>query len=415
MVQSTRQYECIVLGATGYTGKYTCEHIASSLPTDLKWAVAGRSESKLKQVVDEIRPLNADRLQPAIEVAQLSKDDLVALARKTKVLISTVGPYHKYGTPVVEACVETGTHYLDCTGEVPWVYDLIQNYHTKAQQNGAIIIPQNGIESAPTDLMCWSLVSHLRQTLGVGAKEIVQVTYDMKGTPSGGTLATVLTLFDSYSLSHLQKSGRPWSLSPIKRLGSVPSRPLLEQITGVREVSDLGTLTDSLQGPADIPIANRSWALIEGGKFYGPNFHLTCYTRTRNAVTGLLVHVAMTVGFLAILLPPVRWALQRFVTQPGSGPSKEDVKNDYVEWRAIAHADVQDSNDPKRAEARMRWQGSMYLLTGVCLAEAAVTIARNKTMAHELGGGVLTPATLGAPYLERLQKAGVELEVKMLP
>lgn len=92
-----------------------------------------------------------------------------------------------------------------------------------------------------------------------------------------------------------------------------------------------------------------------------------------------------------------------------------DVKNEYVEWRAIAHADVQDSNDPKRAYARMRWEGSMYLLTGVCLAEAAVTIARSKTFAHELGGGILTPATLGATYLERLQKAGLELEVKMMP
>ncbi|KAK3616758.1 hypothetical protein LTR56_025750 [Elasticomyces elasticus] len=412
-----RQYECIVFGASGYTGKYTAEHIASSLPTDFRWAVAGRSESKLRQLVDQLRSLNPDRTQPGLETAELKKDQLVDLAKKTKVLISTVGPYHKYGTLVVEACAETGTHYLDCTGEVPWVYDMINAYDETAKRTGAIMIPQNGIESAPSDLMCFALGSHIRRTLGAGMKEVVQTTYDMKAAPSGGTLATVLTLFDTYSLSHLAKSGRPLSLCPITPTSKPAGRPLLETITGVRTVSDLGTLTDSLQSAADIPIVNRTWGLMHGGKFYGPSFHLTCYARTRNALTGLGVHILMTLGFLAILLPPVRWLLQRFVVQPGLGPSKDDAKNDYVEWRAIAYADtdVDEPGVPKRAYGRMRFEGSMYLLTGICLAEAAVTIARDDTLAHKLGGGMLTPAILGEPYLERLQKAGLKTEIRSMP
>ena len=89
--------------------------------------------------------------------------------------------------------------------------------------------------------------------------------------------------------------------------------------------------------------------------------------------------------------------------------------NEYVEWRTIANADVADSNDPKRAYGRMRFNGSMYHLTGICLAESAIIVAREKTFAHELGGGVLTPATLGAAYLERLRKAGLQTEVRMMP
>ncbi|KAK3636965.1 hypothetical protein LTR56_012625 [Elasticomyces elasticus] len=412
-----RQYECIVFGASGYTGKYTAEHIASSLPTDFKWAVAGRSEGKLRSLVDQLKSLNPDRTQPGIETAELKKDQLIGLAKKTKVLISTVGPYHKYGTLVVEACAETGTHYLDCTGEVPWVYDMINAYDETAKRTGAIMIPQNGIESAPSDLMCFALASHIRRTLGVGIAEVVQTTYDMKAAPSGGTLSTVLTIFDTYSLSHLAKSGRPLSLCPITPTSKPAGRPLLETITGVRTVSDLGTLTDSLQSAADIPIVNRTWGLMHRGDFYGPKFHLTCYARTRNALTGLGVHVLMTLGFLAILLPPVRWLLQRFVVQPGLGPSKDDAKNDYVEWRAVAHADtdIDEPGVPKRAYGRMRFEGSMYLLTGVCLAEAAVTIARDDTLAHKLGGGMLTPAMLGEPYLERLQKAGLKTEIRSLP
>lgn len=84
MSQQQRQYECIVFGATGYTGKYTAEHITTHLPTDFKWAIAGRTESKLKAVADELRTSNPDRVQPGIELAQLNMDDLVKLARKTK-------------------------------------------------------------------------------------------------------------------------------------------------------------------------------------------------------------------------------------------------------------------------------------------------------------------------------------------
>lgn len=92
-----------------------------------------------------------------------------------------------------------------------------------------------------------------------------------------------------------------------------------------------------------------------------------------------------------------------------------DAKKEHAEWRAIANADTSDPSDPKRASLRIRYNGSMYDLTGLCLSEAAITIARDQTFAHKLGGGVLTPATLGAPYVERLQKAGVIFEVKTLP
>lgn len=323
MATEGRQYECIVFGATGYTGKYTAEHITTALPTDFKWAVAGRSETKLKQVVEGLRSLNADRTQPGIEVAQLEKNDLLNLAKKTKVLISTVGPYHKYGTPVVEACAETGTHYLDVTGETPWVYDVIQKYDALAKKTGAIMIPQNGIESAPSDLMAWMVVSHLRRTLGVGAKEFIQTIYDVKASASGGTLATALSIFDTYSLSHFAKSSEPWSMCPIQRSNGSYSKPWSESLTGLRTVSDLGVLTDNIQGPPDITIVHRTWGLLDGGKYYGDKFHMTAYMRARNYLQGLGVHLALTLGMMALILPPVRWLLKYFVYQPGEGPTKE--------------------------------------------------------------------------------------------
>ena len=108
-----RKYEIVLLGATGYTGKYCAEHIVKNLPTDLRWAVAGRNESKLSTLVEDIKSLNTDRLEPGVEIASLRPEDLDLLVKKTKLLITTVGPFHKYGSPVVEACARNGTHYVD--------------------------------------------------------------------------------------------------------------------------------------------------------------------------------------------------------------------------------------------------------------------------------------------------------------
>ena len=113
MSSPSREYEIILLGATGYTGAYCAEHIVKNLPTDLRWAVAGRSESKLSTLVDRIKSLNTNRLDPGIEITSLSSEDLDTLVKKTKLLITTVGPFHKYGSPVVEACARNGTHYVD--------------------------------------------------------------------------------------------------------------------------------------------------------------------------------------------------------------------------------------------------------------------------------------------------------------
>ncbi|KAM0716590.1 hypothetical protein Q7P37_008035 [Cladosporium fusiforme] len=416
MEQTGRQYEAVVFGATGYTGRLTAEYITTNLPTDFKWAIAGRSAGKLKALADDLQTLNPDRTQPSIEVAQLEKADLLRLASTTKVLITTVGPYHKYGTAVVEACVETGTHYLDVTGEVPWVHDIIKKYHEQAKQSGAIVIPQNGIESAPTDLMCWALVSYIRKTLGVGTGEVVYSIHDLKATASGGTLSTILTLLDSYSLMGLSKSFSRWALSTVKPPKQSYSKPIYERLTGLRTENDLGgLLADSIQGPTDIPLVHRSWSLYEGGSLYGPNFYLSPYMRAKNLVHGLALRIGLTFGFLMLAIPFVRWILQRLVTQPGDGPNKEQASKEYVEWRAIAHADVTDPNDPKRVMGSMRYDGGMYALTGMLLAEAAITIARDQSPAHQLGGGVLTPATLGEAYLERVRKGGLKTEIRMMP
>lgn len=323
MQQAEREYEIVVFGATGYIGRYTAEHVAGCLQTDVRWAIAGRSEQKLRTLARELQTLHPDRVQPAIEVAQNTKDDLAQLAKKTKVLITTVGPFNLYGTAAVEACAEMGTHYVDCTGEIPWVHDMISKYHDRARQSGAIMIPQSGVESAPPDLMAWKLSSVVREQLSASINEVVFSINDMNAMPSGGTLATLLSIFDTYSLDVMRKSSSPFYLCS----GAPPKNPhvrsLAEKLTGVRSVSDLGTLTDSIQGGADAPIVYRSWELYNQSTPYGPRFRFSPYQRSRNALTAFLFHIVFNSALALMALSPVRWLLKQFVYAPGQGPTQE--------------------------------------------------------------------------------------------
>lgn len=393
----SRHYDLILLGATGHTGKLCAEHITKSLPTDLKWAVSGRSHERLSAVVEEIKSYNPDRVQPAIEVATLSLDDLKALAQKSRLILNTVGPYFRYSSPVVQACAESGTHYLDVTGESPWVYEIIQKYHGVAKANGAIIVPEIGLESAPSDLIAWSLAALIRDRFSLDTKEIVASVHEMRSQPSGGTLATATGLLDHYSLGELAKASAPWALSPIPGPKSSTPVPLVTRIFGVRNSQHLGTLTTSITAGPNVAIVQRTWGLLGGSRSYGPNFQYHEYMRVKNSLAGTIIHCALGLFMFALAIPPLRWVIQYAAHNfyaPGQGASKEDTANECFELRAIAEVD-EDSNKPRMAMAKFRYDGSLYYLTGIFLAEAAMVLLKNNDLTKKLGGGILTPAMLG--------------------
>ncbi|KAI9678926.1 MAG: hypothetical protein M1829_001911 [Trizodia sp. TS-e1964] len=426
MASPDRQYELVLLGATGYTGKLTAEHITTHLPTDLRWAVAGRSAGKLEAVVEQVKHLNPDRLQPEIEVTELSAKSLDALAKKTKLIITVVGPYALYGAPVVEACAKNGTHYLDVTAETPWVLEMIKKYDSIAKQTGAIMIPQIGIESAPADLGTWCLVSYIREKLGVGTKDMIFSVETFKSSPSGGTLATFFCLFEEFTLKQIAQASDPWALSPVQGIKKLP----LSSLLGVRSVPGLGYLSTSISALANRSIVHRTWGLMEGGNFYGKKFHFEEYMQVRSLLVGVATKVLIGVAMLAVaVLPPLRWFLKKLIPAAGTGAEKEYVhsaslstppintarktKEERLEYHGIAIADL-PSAKPQRGFVKVSYDGGLYYLTGVFLAEAAITILRDETLAKRRGGGLLTPAFLGQPFVDRLAGVGFSIETKLL-
>lgn len=106
--------------------------------------------------------------------------ELAALAKKTKLLIATVGPYAQYGEHAFKACAQNGTHYLDVTGEIPWVFNMLKKYEKDAKQSGAIMIPEIGIESAPPDLVAYSLVGLVKEKFSAPTAEVIVCMHDLR-------------------------------------------------------------------------------------------------------------------------------------------------------------------------------------------------------------------------------------------
>ncbi|KAH6661305.1 Saccharopine dehydrogenase-domain-containing protein [Truncatella angustata] len=413
--QHGRQYDVVIFGATGYTGLMTAEHIAAHFPTDLRWAVAGRSSEKLRNVVAECKALNADRIQPEVEVCNLDDADLLELAKKTFVLITTVGPYAQYGEHAFKACAEAGTHYVDCTGEAPWTLQMIRKYEAKAKETGAILLPQSGIESGPSDLLTWAMAQLIQSKLSAQTADVVVEVHELHSAPSGGTLATVFGLFDKFTIKEIADAHEPYALSPVSNPHNAPRASLFSKLTGLYDIPNLGLLHTSITAGTNAAVVQRTWGVFKQDparqkQFYGPNFTYREFMKARNFVIGIAMHYGLMIGgALLMFVPPFRNLVRRFVFQPGQGPSKEDSAKEYIEFRGVAKPDLEESK--KLAFVKAWYSGSMYYLTAVLLAQAAGTLLQEEVGLH---GGVYTPASLGQGYIDRLNEHGFKIETKLI-
>ncbi|KAI4868958.1 hypothetical protein F4820DRAFT_408385 [Hypoxylon rubiginosum] len=361
----SRQYDLVVFGATGYTGLLVAEHVTTYFPTDLKWAIAGRSTEKLQNVISECKALNPDRKPPAIEICSLNDADLGALAKKTFALITTVGPYARYGEYAFKACAEAGTHYFDCTGEAVWHMSMIRKYEATAKATGACLFPQAAIESAPSDLMTFSMASLLRSKLSAAVGDVVVTIHEIHGAPSGGTLFTALGLFDVFHWKEVAKSHKPYALSPAKNPTQAPKPSFLSRLTGLYSVPNLGLVSTSVTSGTNRAVVQRTWGLFKHEPslqkhFYGTNFTYREFLRARNYARGMMMHYSLVIGGLLLMFcPPFRRIIRKYVSQPGEGPSKEERKKEYVQFQAVATPDIQP-NTSKQAWCKAEFSGGMY-------------------------------------------------------
>ncbi len=255
---AARAYDVVLYGATGFVGRQTVAYFAAHAPRGLRWALAGRSAERLERVREACGPGAAGA---GIVVADaLDAGALDALAARTRVVASTAGPFALYGDGLVDACVAHRTHYVDITGETPWVRRLIDRHHARAAADATRIVPCCGFDSVPSDLGAWLVASAIRSRFGEPCVE-VRASFSMRGGVNGGTLASALNLMDAGDAGRLAD---PFLLNPpgtAPRGGARHADPTLP----VHDPDFDAWLGPFVMGPVNTRVVRRSAALLAQG------------------------------------------------------------------------------------------------------------------------------------------------------
>jgi short subunit dehydrogenase-like uncharacterized protein len=406
--KADRPLDVIVYGATGFTGKLVVEYLLERYGADqeLSWAIAARSATKLQAVKDELGA-QAEALETIVADSNDS-DALAAMAARTRVVLTTVGPYALYGSNLVSACVEAGTDYCDLAGEVQWIRKMVDQHHERAQETGARIVNCCGFDSIPMDIGVFFLQQEAMERRGAYCKGITLFVKATKGSASGGTLASMMNLVQEArnDRSVAKVLTDPYALNPEGERSGPDSRD--QRKTLYDHAADAWTAPFVMAG-VNTRVVRRSHALA--GYPYGRDFTYHETVLTGQGVGGWLKGSAMTLGlgaFVAgVALSPTRKLLQQFVLpKPGEGPDPEARENGFFNLMQIGEL-------PDGTEIRSRITGDRdpgYGSTSKMLAEAAVCLAKDQVSAD---GGVLTPAAaMGAPLLARLREnAGLTFDV----
>jgi short subunit dehydrogenase-like uncharacterized protein len=404
-----RDLDVVVFGATGFAGRLVAEYLADKYADgSLKWAMAGRSARKLAEVRDEIA-----RVYPAaagIELIVADSQDrpaLDAMAGRAKVVCTTVGPYAKYGSELVAACIAQGADYVDLTGEVQWVRRMIDAHHEEAAAAGVRIVHCCGFDSIPSDLGVWALQDYARRELGGPCDEVRYYLWWAKGGFSGGTVASLINVLKEaeQDRSVRRVMGDPYSLYP---KGAARGEDGQEQ-RGPRKAS-IGWTAPFMMAAVNERVVRRSNALL--GFEYGAGFRYGESMRTGEGVKGAVGAVALSagmgLGMAALMVKPLRALLEeRVLPAPGEGPSREKIEAGGFEARLVG---LRGGREVARCKVRGK-RDPGYGATALMLAESAICLVRDVPQEGAPLAGVLTPASaMGGPLVARLRAAGMVVD-----
>ncbi len=389
--ETQRAHDIVVFGATGFAGRLTAEYLARNAPTGCRWALAGRNSGKLEEVRSHlamIDPTLADL--PLLHADSTDAGSLAEVARATRVVITTVGPYLLHGEPLVAACTAEGTDYVDLTGEPEFVDRMYLAHHDAAVASGARIVHACGFDSIPHDLGARWTVLQLPEGEPVTVRGVVRAGAQF----SGGTFHSAMTAFSraSQMRSAMQlrrkKEGQP---AGGRKSRAVSGRPHRDRELGYW-LLPLPTI--------DPFVVARSGAVLER---YGPDFRYSHYAGLKT-LRYLVGGVAGAGGMLlAAQVPPVRKALLNRVKQ-GEGPSEARREKS---WFTV---DFVGESAGTTIHTRVSGGDPGYTETAKMLAEAALCLAFDDN--PTTSGQVTTAVAMGEHLTQRLIDAGIAFDVR---
>lgn len=417
MATAQREFDIVVYGATGFVGRLTADYLARA-GGDIRVALAGRSPKKLLAVRETLG--ESAQSWPILTADAASPSSLNDMAARTRVVITTVGPYSRYGLPLVAACAAAGTDYADLTGEAMFVRQSIDDYHKQAVDTGARIVHACGFDSIPSDMSVFALYRRAEQDAAGDLGDTNFVLRGFSGGVSGGTVASMIEVFrassndpntrrmleDPYTLTQ-DRGGEP-DLGPQPDLPWRRGRDIAPELAGVWTTGFVMALYNTR-------IVRRSNALLDYA--YGRRFR---YAENMSVGSSVAAPVASAVataannGVVALgsrffrFLP--RRLVERIAPKPGTGPSEQARERGY--YRAETYT---TTTTGARYLATIAQQGDPgYKATSVMLGECGLALALDRDKLSDLHG-VLTPAAaMGDALLARFPAAGITLETVRL-
>jgi short subunit dehydrogenase-like uncharacterized protein len=381
-------HDVVVFGATGFTGGLTAEYLAAHAPESTSWALAGRNAAKLESTRARLASINPacaelDLLQADVEDPASVRE----LAESTKVVISTVGPYIRYGEPLVAACAAAGTDYVDLTGEPEFVDEMWLRYHEQAEASGARLVHSCGFDSIPYDLGALFTVEQLPEDVPISLEGYVRVG----GSFSGGTYHSAILI-----MSRLRE-GRQVARERRDR-ESRPAGRTVKGAPGKPHHSDFGGGWAVPFPTIDPQTVLRSARALDR---YGPDFSYSHYLVQRQ----LPVLIGMTAGAAAVIalaqLPPTRDLLLK-LKDPGEGPSEDQRAKSRFTVRFAARA------NGTRVRTEVSGGDPGYGETSKMLAESALCLAHDEL--PQLSGQLTPAVAMGDKLIARLREAGIEFK-----
>lgn len=401
------KYDIILYGATSFVGQLTAQYLATfSQGRDLNWAMAGRNLQKLETVKASIAAPDVDILLADSTDSQ----SLDALCTQTRVIISTVGPYLKFGEPMIQACVNNGTDYVDLTGEAIFIKDMMDKYQARAQETGARIVNSCGFDSIPSDLGVYFTQQHAQSTFGEPCDTINMRVKAMKGGLSGGTVASMSTIFTEAS----KNPARRKQLANPYLLNDDSERPNATQNNLFKPVYDTTHhrwLAPFIMSGINTRVVHRSNQLQ--GYPYGRQFKYDEALWMADGIKGQAMSYGMAAGIFGFATA-MSFGLSRKVLndhilpKSGTGPSPEEQENGFFDIRFFGHTAHQQSINTKVTGDKDPGYGS----TSQMLAQSALCLAQDISK-QDVAGGFWTPATaMGDKLITRLtEHAGITFEL----
>jgi len=401
-----KKFDLVVFGATSFVGQILVQYLwkRHGLNGEVQWAIAGRDASKLDALKTRLGEQARDL--PVLLANAASEDELKALCAQTRVVVSTVGPYALYGSPLVKVCAQSGTDYCDLTGEVQWIARMIEQHEETARETGARIVHCCGFDSIPSDLGVYFLQQAATAKFGEPCQQVRMRVRKLKGEFSGGTVASMINVTREVAADPAlaKKLANPYLICPNR----LPARQPNVSFAEFDPVSK-SWLAPFVMAGINTRVVHRSNALQGYG--YGKEFKYDEAMMTGNGLKGRFMAMGLAGGLAGFLvgaaLPPTRWVLEKFVVpKPGEGPSENSQQRGSYDLRF-------HGTTSREHTLSARVTGDMdpgYGSTGKMLGEAAVCLAK------DLGGkagGFWTPASLmGDKLVDRLQKhAGLTFEL----